>query len=93
MGDFNSTPLSNVVRLFLGEPPIQLNHHYETYSKMQEFFLSTNFKLRSAYKFEDISFTNFTIDFKGVIDYIFVSEDLIPQSHLNIPRYEECSAE
>jgi mRNA deadenylase 3'-5' endonuclease subunit Ccr4 len=38
----------------------------------------TDFKLNSAYRLENLNFTNFTVDFKGIIDYIFVSEDLQP---------------
>ena len=88
-GDFNSLPQSSVIeyltkaRMSTSHPDLQdfsyagytsrvssINHH----NKPE---IAHHFPIRSAYEEQQIVYSNFTYDFKGVIDYIFYSFDFL----------------
>ncbi|ENN78626.1 hypothetical protein YQE_04930, partial [Dendroctonus ponderosae] len=84
-GDFNSLPESGVIE-FLGTGKVSQDHQdfkafsYKAYlekvlscDKPNEF--THFFKLASAYNDEIMPFTNYTFDFKGIIDYIFYAKN------------------
>ncbi|KAF9762981.1 putative glucose-repressible alcohol dehydrogenase transcriptional effector like protein [Nosema granulosis] len=74
MGDFNSLRDSSVYSL-ITEGKLDKNDFEEAnYNLTFEPKLGTKFQ--DAYSGEDMDFTNFTPQFKGVIDYIFYSEGL-----------------
>lgn len=88
-GDFNSLPDSGVIE-FLSTGRVSMDHQdfkelgYKAClqkllncDSSNEFVHS--FKLLSAYSEEIMPYTNFTFDFKGIIDYIFYSKQgLVP---------------
>eukprot|EP01135_Chromosphaera_perkinsii_P012169 Nk52_evm7s2604 gene=Nk52_evmTU7s2604 len=77
-GDFNSLPDSGVYQ-YLSEGHISPNHsdfEGRKYGSYLSKGLSHPFNLKSAYSvLGELPFTNYTYDFKGVIDYIFYSQD------------------
>ncbi|KAK6626727.1 hypothetical protein RUM43_003458 [Polyplax serrata] len=83
-GDFNSLPDSGVIE-FLSSGRVSADHpdfkelQYKSVlqkisgcEKPNEF--THSFKLASAYSEDIMPFTNYTFDFKGIIDYIFYSK-------------------
>nr|XP_008201622.1 PREDICTED: CCR4-NOT transcription complex subunit 6-like isoform X2 [Tribolium castaneum] len=83
-GDFNSLPDSGVIE-FLSTGRVSQDHKdFKDFSYKQclEKVLSCDkpnefthsFKLASAYNDEIMPFTNYTFDFKGIIDYIFYAK-------------------
>ncbi|XP_037912958.1 CCR4-NOT transcription complex subunit 6-like isoform X2 [Hermetia illucens] len=83
-GDFNSLPDSGVIE-FLGSGRVSMDHQdfkelgYK--SCLQRLLPSENsnefthsFKLASAYSEDIMPYTNYTFDFKGIIDYIFYTK-------------------
>ncbi|XP_063930615.1 CCR4-NOT transcription complex subunit 6-like isoform X1 [Zophobas morio] len=83
-GDFNSLPDSGVIE-FLSTGRVSQDHKdFKDFSYKQclEKILSCDkpnefthsFKLASAYNDEIMPFTNYTFDFKGIIDYIFYAK-------------------
>eukprot|EP00123_Amoebidium_parasiticum_P007374 comp18077_c0_seq1/m.18687 comp18077_c0_seq1/g.18687 ORF comp18077_c0_seq1/g.18687 comp18077_c0_seq1/m.18687 type:complete len:618 (-) comp18077_c0_seq1:319-2172(-) len=75
-GDFNSLPDSGVYELLAKGhvPPDHTdleNTNYGTYAQNR---LGHSFSLRSSYNGE-LAYTNYTHEFKGVIDYIWFSQD------------------
>ncbi|XP_002730926.1 CCR4-NOT transcription complex subunit 6-like [Saccoglossus kowalevskii] len=86
-GDLNSLPDSGVIE-FLSQGAVDVNHadfkdikyhscltNFSSNDHPSEFCHS--FKLRRAYEGNIMSFTNYTYDFKGVIDYIFYSHQFM----------------
>ncbi|RUS89094.1 hypothetical protein EGW08_003157, partial [Elysia chlorotica] len=79
-GDFNSLPDSGVYE-YLSKGRLDTLHqdfegqNYQVFMKDRHDngVISHNFKLTSAYK-DVMPFTNYTFDFKGIIDYIFYSD-------------------
>ncbi|CAL1530723.1 unnamed protein product [Lymnaea stagnalis] len=79
-GDFNSLPDSGVYE-FLSKGRLDTSHkdfegqNYQVFMKDRNAngIITHNFNLTSAYK-DVMPFTNYTFDFKGVIDYIFYSD-------------------
>ncbi|XP_030376482.1 CCR4-NOT transcription complex subunit 6-like isoform X1 [Scaptodrosophila lebanonensis] len=79
-GDFNSLPDSGVVE-FLGKGRVSMDHSDFKdmgYKSCLQRLLSNDtnefthsFKLASAYSEDIMPHTNYTFDFKGIIDYIF----------------------
>lgn len=73
-GDYNSLPGSGPIE-FLASGQLPSGHEDLqdfNYSPFTDNGLSHNLKLRSAYSHtDDIEFTNFTPNFKGLIDYIW----------------------
>lgn len=88
-GDFNSLPDSGVIE-FLSSGRVSMDHPdfkelgYKTCLQRlsncdtpNEF--THSFKLASAYSEDIMPYTNYTFDFKGIIDYIFYSKQgLVP---------------
>ncbi|XP_063632199.1 CCR4-NOT transcription complex subunit 6 isoform X1 [Cydia splendana] len=81
-GDFNSLPDSGVVE-FLSAGRVSSEHRdfkalgYATSLRRMpgsEHEFTHNFKLASAYSEDIMPYTNYTFDFKGIIDYIFYSK-------------------
>ncbi|CAK1541306.1 unnamed protein product [Leptosia nina] len=80
-GDFNSLPDSGVVE-FLSSGRVSADHRdfkalgYASLRRMpgSEHEFTHNFKLASAYSEDIMPYTNYTFDFKGIIDYIFYSK-------------------
>ncbi|XP_076317738.1 CCR4-NOT transcription complex subunit 6-like isoform X2 [Tachypleus tridentatus] len=83
-GDFNSLPGSGVVE-FLSLGRVSVDHvdfkklgykdclrKLSSTDKTNEY--THDFKLSRAYKDDIMSYTNYTYDFKGIIDYIFYSK-------------------
>ncbi|XP_017782437.1 PREDICTED: CCR4-NOT transcription complex subunit 6-like isoform X2 [Nicrophorus vespilloides] len=83
-GDFNSLPESGVIE-FLNRGQVSQDHKdFKDFSyksclekisgcdKPNEF--THSFKLASAYSADIMPYTNYTFDFKGIIDYIFYSK-------------------
>lgn len=98
-GDFNSLPDSGVTE-FLGTGRVSMEHKdFKTFSykaclekvlscdKPNEF--THSFKLASAYNDEIMPFTNYTFDFKGIIDYIFYSKQTMTPLGLLGPLSQE----
>lgn len=87
-GDLNSLPNSGVVE-FLRDGRVSVSHadfrdlpYRSCLAKLSsqgrmtpEGHFFHPFALASVYEETDMAFTNFTADFKGVIDYIFTSKD------------------
>ncbi|KAL3876081.1 hypothetical protein ACJMK2_033962 [Sinanodonta woodiana] len=86
-GDLNSLPESGVIE-YLTSGKVAANHEdfkeigYEAclqkinLNKDEDNF-SHSFKLARAYSSDIMPYTNFTYDFKGIIDYIFYSRDFM----------------
>lgn len=82
-GDFNSLPNSGVIE-FLGSGRVAMDHldfKERLYKSCLQRLISneTNefnhgFKLASAYSEDIMPYTNYTHDFKGIIDYIFYTK-------------------
>lgn len=83
-GDFNSLPNSGVIE-FLSSGRVPVDHpdfkdlqYKSVLQKMSGCEKPTDFthsfKLASAYSEDIMQFTNYTFDFKGIIDYIFYSK-------------------
>ncbi|KPJ02387.1 CCR4-NOT transcription complex subunit 6 [Papilio xuthus] len=81
-GDFNSLPDSGVVE-FLSSGRVSSEHrdfkelgYAGSLRRMpgSEHEFTHNFKLASAYSEDIMPYTNYTFDFKGIIDYIFYSK-------------------
>ncbi|CAH2040750.1 unnamed protein product, partial [Iphiclides podalirius] len=81
-GDFNSLPDSGVVE-FLSSGRVSSEHrdfkelgYANVLRRMpgSEHEFTHNFKLASAYSEDIMPYTNYTFDFKGIIDYIFYSK-------------------
>eukprot|EP00035_Acanthoeca_spectabilis_P021223 m.437017 g.437017 ORF g.437017 m.437017 type:complete len:514 (+) comp18050_c0_seq1:58-1599(+) len=76
-GDFNSEPDSGVFKL-ISEGRVAIDHPdlvNREYAKFaEEVGFDHDLKLRSCYNGE-LPYTNYTADFKGIIDYIFYSVD------------------
>ncbi|XP_017105172.2 CCR4-NOT transcription complex subunit 6 isoform X3 [Drosophila bipectinata] len=82
-GDFNSLPDSGVVE-FLGKGRVSMDHldfKDMGYKSCLQRLLSNDtnefthsFKLASAYSEDIMPHTNYTFDFKGIIDYIFYTK-------------------
>ncbi|XP_045487869.1 CCR4-NOT transcription complex subunit 6 isoform X1 [Pieris rapae] len=81
-GDFNSLPDSGVVE-FLSAGRVSADHRdfkalaYANYLRRMpgsDHEFTHNFKLASAYSEDIMPYTNYTYDFKGIIDYIFYSK-------------------
>lgn len=86
-GDFNSLPHSGVIE-FLSKGKISSNHadfkqfgYKDALSKLSSQQLNEQsnefthpFKMDKAYPDGVLPYTNYTLDFKGIIDYIFVSK-------------------
>ncbi|CAL8140799.1 unnamed protein product [Orchesella dallaii] len=78
-GDFNSLPSSGVFQFM--ESGCISNHHpdfkglsYQSYLKnSSDSSFQHKFHLKSVYPPSSLPFTNYTLDFQGVIDYIFHS--------------------
>lgn len=98
-GDFNSLPDSGVVE-FLGTGRVSQDHKdFKAFSYKQclEKVLSCDkpnefthsFKLASAYNDEIMPFTNYTFDFKGIIDYIFYAKQTMTPLGLLGPLSQE----
>ncbi|GAB1609975.1 CCR4-NOT transcription complex subunit 6-like isoform X2, partial [Argonauta hians] len=88
-GDLNSLPNSGVVE-YLSTGKVAADHQdfkdYAYRSSLRKISTSDskdtlghNFRLCRAYQGDTMPFTNYTYDFKGVIDYIFYSRD-----HMNL---------
>jgi len=87
-GDLNSLPESGVVE-YLTSGRITVNHkdfkaisyedclHKLSHVSETKDMYSHGFRLTQAYNKELMPYTNYTFDFKGVIDYIFCSRDRI----------------
>lgn len=83
-GDFNSLPDSGVFE-YLSEGKISMGH-----SDLEEFDytaftnkVGTNHQLRLSGTYEESLCTNFTLEFKGKIDYLFYSKGtVIPVRYL-----------
>lgn len=85
-GDFNSLPDSGVVE-FLGSSRIAANHpdykelgYKSCLQKIAPFSEKSNefthpFRLATAYSTDVMPYSNYTYDFKGLIDYIFYSRN------------------
>lgn len=83
-GDFNSLPDSGVIEFLTSGHVSQDHKDFKDFSyktclekisscdKPNEF--THSFKLASAYSEDIMPFTNYTFDFKGIIDYIFYSK-------------------
>ncbi|KAK3579436.1 hypothetical protein CHS0354_028235 [Potamilus streckersoni] len=86
-GDLNSLPESGVIE-YLTSGKVAANHEdfkeigYESclqkinLNKDEDNF-SHSFKLARAYSSDVMPYTNYTYDFKGIIDYIFYSRDFM----------------
>ncbi|XP_041364150.1 uncharacterized protein LOC121379569 isoform X1 [Gigantopelta aegis] len=97
-GDLNSLPDSGVVE-YLTSGKVAANHGdfkemcYEAclkkinHANEKEFF-NHNFKLARAYN-DVMPYTNYTYDFKGIIDYIFYSRDYVKILGMLGPHDEE----
>ncbi|KAL6121257.1 hypothetical protein NUSPORA_01855 [Nucleospora cyclopteri] len=75
MGDFNSTCNSTVVEYILQRkilPSVFLPYSYGDFDEGSRH----NLRFENSYDQQDITFTNFTPSYKGVIDHIFYSENL-----------------
>lgn len=82
-GDFNSLPDSGVIE-FLGKGRVSMDHQDFKelgYKPCLQRLLSSDtgeythsFKLASAYSEDIMPHTNYTFDFKGIIDYIFYTK-------------------
>ncbi|XP_039968872.1 CCR4-NOT transcription complex subunit 6-like isoform X1 [Bactrocera tryoni] len=82
-GDFNSLPDSGVIE-FLGKGRVAMDHQDFKdmgYKSCLQRLLSNDtsefthsFKLASAYSEDIMPHTNYTFDFKGIIDYIFYTK-------------------
>ncbi|KAL5019281.1 hypothetical protein ScPMuIL_005003 [Solemya velum] len=87
-GDLNSLPESGVIE-FLSSGKVAANHTdfkehgYECLQRInctnQREALSHDFRLGRAYDNDIMPYTNYTFDFKGIIDYIFYSRE-----HMNL---------
>ncbi|XP_060063533.1 CCR4-NOT transcription complex subunit 6-like isoform X2 [Ylistrum balloti] len=88
-GDLNSLPDSGVLE-FLNSGKVSRNHidfkergYDDCLQRInvstEKDFLLHDFRLGRAYDNDIMPFTNYTFDFKGIIDYIFYSRD-----HLNL---------
>jgi CCR4-NOT transcription complex subunit 6 len=87
-GDLNSLPESGVVE-YLTSGKITVNHkdfkaisyedclHKLSHVSETKDIYSHGFRLAQAYNKDIAPYTNYTFDFKGVIDYIFYSRDRI----------------
>ncbi|KAK9472540.1 Nocturnin [Dipodascopsis tothii] len=79
-GDFNSTPDSGVYKL-LSQGHVPHDHSDmtgRTYGRFTEEGMSHHFQLKSSYaKVGELSFTNWTPGFTGVIDYIWYSTNTL----------------
>lgn len=84
-GDFNSLPDSGVIE-FLSSGRVSMDHQDFKelgYKSCLQRLLGTDginefthpFKLSSAYSEDIMLYTNYTFDFKGIIDYIFYSKN------------------
>lgn len=84
-GDFNSLPDSGVIE-FLSSGRVSMDHpdfKELGYKSCLQRLLGTDalnefthpFKLASAYSEDIMPYTNYTFDFKGIIDYIFYSKN------------------
>lgn len=81
-GDFNSLPESGVIE-FLSSGRVSNDHQDFKelgYKSCLQRLLGTDdfshsFKLASAYSEDIMPYTNYTFDFKGIIDYIFYSKN------------------
>lgn len=84
-GDFNSLPDSGVIE-FLSSGRVSMDHQDFKelgYKSCLQRLLGTDainefthpFKLASAYSEDIMPYTNYTFDFKGIIDYIFYSKN------------------
>ncbi|CAH1106100.1 unnamed protein product, partial [Psylliodes chrysocephalus] len=98
-GDFNSLPDSGVIE-FLGTGKVSQDHKdfkALAYKSCLEKVLSCDkpnefthsFKLASAYNDEIMPFTNYTFDFKGIIDYIFYAKQTMTPLGLLGPLSQE----
>ncbi|XP_018560799.1 CCR4-NOT transcription complex subunit 6-like [Anoplophora glabripennis] len=98
-GDFNSLPDSGVIE-FLGTGRVSQDHKdfkAFSYKSCLEKILSCDkpnefthsFKLASAYNDEIMPFTNYTFDFKGIIDYIFYAKQTMTPLGLLGPLSQE----
>lgn len=86
-GDFNSLPNSGVIeyltkgRIFSNHPDFkQLAYTPDVLARVSSQIDKSNefthsFNLTSVYSDKIIPYTNYTLDFKGIIDYIFISND------------------
>ncbi|ODM91620.1 CCR4-NOT transcription complex subunit 6, partial [Orchesella cincta] len=74
-GDFNSLPSSGVVQFMESGsiPPSTPDFKGLSYQSYMDSSSSHKFHLKSAYPASSLPFTNYTLDFQGVIDYIFHS--------------------
>ncbi|CAG9135972.1 unnamed protein product [Plutella xylostella] len=81
-GDFNSLPDSGVIE-FLSAGRVSISHrdfkelgyaHVLRRMPGSDHEFTHNFKLASAYSEDIMPYTNYTFDFKGIIDYIFYSK-------------------
>eukprot|EP00126_Sphaerothecum_destruens_P004176 Sdes_comp18039_c0_seq1m7371 len=82
-GDFNSLPDSGVYEFLKSGRVLPSHSDFEgrNYGAYISKGLSHPFHLKSAYaSINELAFTNFTFDFKGVIDYIFYSHDMLTVS-------------
>eukprot|EP00049_Salpingoeca_infusionum_P018678 m.358289 g.358289 ORF g.358289 m.358289 type:complete len:495 (-) comp18103_c0_seq1:768-2252(-) len=83
-GDFNSLPDSGVYE-FLSTQKISLDNPdlegYDFEAALLGLGLEHPFKLRSAYTTE-LPYTNYTIGFTGIIDYIWYTQHLVPTALL-----------
>ncbi|KAM0681566.1 Glucose-repressible alcohol dehydrogenase transcriptional effector [Glugoides intestinalis] len=76
MGDFNSLRDSPVYKLLIEQQIDGCGFGLYDYSPFNDGF-KHNIKFMDAYNGQDLTFTNFTPVFKGVIDYIFYSDELV----------------
>ncbi|XP_066157181.1 CCR4-NOT transcription complex subunit 6-like [Euwallacea fornicatus] len=102
-GDFNSLPDSGVIE-FLSTGRVSQDHQdFKAFSyksclekvlscdKPNEF--THSFKLASAYNDEIMPFTNYTFEFKGIIDYIFYAKNTMTPLGLLGPISQEWVAQ
>lgn len=88
-GDLNSLPDSGVVEYLLSGKVARTHMDFKDIGyddALQKIHASTDkdsfchdFKLNTAYEKDIMPFTNYTYDFKGIIDYIFYSKE-----HMNL---------
>ncbi|XP_071808360.1 CCR4-NOT transcription complex subunit 6-like [Asterias amurensis] len=86
-GDLNSLPDSGVIE-YLEHGKVSVHHedfkdiHYKVLRNFssnteQNGHITHSFSLQGAYHNQSVQYTNYTYDFKGVIDYIFTSRNFM----------------
>jgi CCR4-NOT transcription complex subunit 6 len=90
-GDFNSLPDSHLVNYIVNKP-FKLSSS-EVDKEIKSFCIDNRLKLKSCYENYDKTghpeFSNYTSDFKGFIDYIFCSDELLTTSLGRLPSRKD----